>query len=98
MARSQIPAYRLHKPSGQAVVTIRDASGGRRDVYLGTYGSSESRAEYARLIALIATSAPSAAPVPANVDLSVSQVLMAFMKWALGYYRTADGHETSEVK
>src|SRR5262249_7622563 len=40
------PSYRLHKPSGQAVVTL---SG--RDVYLGRYGSPESRAEYDRVVA-----------------------------------------------
>ena len=40
------PSYRLHKATGQAVVTI-DA----RDHYLGRYDSAESRAEYDRLIA-----------------------------------------------
>jgi hypothetical protein len=39
------PSYRLHKPSGQAVVTLDS-----RDFYLGKYGSPESRAEYDRLI------------------------------------------------
>ena len=34
------PSYRLHKPTGQAVVTL---SG--RDIYLGKYGSIESKAE-----------------------------------------------------
>jgi hypothetical protein len=45
-SRGRIPTYRLHKPSGQAVVTI---SG--RDHYLGNYGAVTSRAEYDRLIA-----------------------------------------------
>ena len=44
--RMRTPSYRLHKPSGQAVVTIRG-----RDHYLGPYGSGPSRAEYDRLIA-----------------------------------------------
>ena len=40
----QIPSYRLHKPSGQAVVTLSDTNTGRRrDVYLGAYGTSASR-------------------------------------------------------
>ena len=98
VARSQIPNYRLHKPSGQAVVTIRDASGVRRDVYLGPHGSPESRAEYARLIALAAAGAPAAPSNLAAPDPSVSEVLIAFMKWALTYYRTPGGNETSEVK
>ena len=40
------PSYRLHKPSGQAVVTLDG-----RDIYLGRYGSPESRAEFDRLLA-----------------------------------------------
>ena len=39
------PSYRLHKPSGQAVVTL---SG--KDHYLGLYGSPESTEKYAALI------------------------------------------------
>jgi hypothetical protein len=50
-----IPSYRLHKPSGRAVVTL---SG--RDHYLGAHGSPESRREYDRLVAgwLAARGAP----------------------------------------
>jgi hypothetical protein len=40
------PSYRLHKPSGQAVVTLN-----YQDKYLGPHGSPESRAAYDRLIA-----------------------------------------------
>ena len=43
---TRVPKYRLHKPSGLAVVTL---SG--RDRYLGRHGSPESKAEYERLIA-----------------------------------------------
>ena len=46
-----VPRYRLHKPSGQAVVTIRAPGGARRDVYLGKYNSDDSRREYARVVA-----------------------------------------------
>ena len=42
----KVPSYRLHKPSGQAVVTL---DGG--DHYLGPYGSAASKREYERLIA-----------------------------------------------
>ena len=44
--RRRIPRYRLHKPSGQAVVTL-----GYRDFYLGRFGSKASREEYDRRIA-----------------------------------------------
>ena len=44
------PSYRRHS-SGQAVVTLQDGPGGRRkDFLLGRYNSTESRAEYFRLL------------------------------------------------
>ncbi len=43
--KSHVPAYRLHKPSGQARVIID-----REHVYLGKYGSRESHEKYARLL------------------------------------------------
>jgi hypothetical protein len=46
-----IPSYRKHKQSGQAIVTLSDGLGGRRDVLLGKYGTADSRQEYARVIA-----------------------------------------------
>jgi integrase len=47
---NSVPTYRFHKPSGQAVVTIRGAGGKRTDVYLGAHNSPESRAEYTRIL------------------------------------------------
>lgn len=43
--RATFPAYRLHKATGQAVVTIDG-----RDHYLGQHGTPESRAAYERLV------------------------------------------------
>jgi hypothetical protein len=40
------PAYRLHKPTGQAVVRIDG-----RDHYLGKHGAEASQEKYRRLIA-----------------------------------------------
>ena len=48
---SQIPSYRRHRQSGQAIVTLTDSFGNRRDVLLGTYGTVASRQVYARVIA-----------------------------------------------
>ncbi len=46
-ARSlRTPKYRRHKAKGLAVVTLNG-----RDIYLGPYGSAESKSEYRRLIA-----------------------------------------------
>ena len=54
---SKFPSYRLHKSSGQAVVTVRLSGGDRRDIYLGDYNSPESHREYGRIIAELADSA-----------------------------------------
>jgi hypothetical protein len=43
----KMPAYRLHKPSGQAVVTL-----GGKDCYLGPHGTELSKAEHDRTIPL----------------------------------------------
>ncbi|HEV2946639.1 MAG TPA: hypothetical protein VGX70_04650, partial [Gemmataceae bacterium] len=48
---TKVPSYRRHKQSGQAVVTLTDGQGGRRDFLLGKFGTAASRAEYARIIA-----------------------------------------------
>ncbi len=44
--RTRVPKYRLHKASGQAVVTLDG-----RDHYLGKHGTARSKAEYRRIIA-----------------------------------------------
>ena len=41
----RIPKYRLHAPSGLAVVRLNG-----RDIYLGKHGTKESRQEYGRII------------------------------------------------
>jgi hypothetical protein len=46
MSRHRLPSFRLHKASGQAVVTLQG-----KDTYLGVYGSAESKARYSRLLA-----------------------------------------------
>lgn len=44
--RKQIPSYRLHKATGQAVVTLNG-----KDHYLGRHGTPESQESYKRTIA-----------------------------------------------
>ena len=46
--RKHVPTYRIHKQSGQAVVTINH-NGKRREILLGKYGMPESRSEYQRI-------------------------------------------------
>jgi uncharacterized protein (TIGR03000 family) len=42
------PSYRLHQQSGQAIVTLADGFGGRKDFLLGPYGTPASKAENVR--------------------------------------------------
>ena len=46
MSKRRIPSYRLHKPSGQAIVRLNG-----RMSYLGKHGTDASRQKYDRLIA-----------------------------------------------
>lgn len=96
--KKSVPAYQLHKSSGQAYV--RFTSGGiRRVIYLGKYDSLQSRAEYRRVIAELEspTSAAVSGP-PGKGRTSVNEVLLAYLRHALVYYRTPDGRPTSEAR
>lgn len=86
----EIPSYRIHKPSGRAVVTL---SG--HDHYLGEHGSEASRREYDRLIALWLANGRE--PLESKLECStVSDVADEFIAWARRYYRKGD-RETSQV-
>jgi integrase len=87
------PSYRLHKASGQAVVTID-----RKDHYLGLYGTGESRLRYERLITawMQGETAPPREPDSSN-DLTVAELCAQYLKYASTYY-TKDGEETSELQ
>ncbi|MBO0700773.1 MAG: site-specific integrase [Zavarzinella sp.] len=94
-----VPSYRKHKPTKQAVVTLTDPAGGRRDYYLGRHGSAESRAEYARLIAewnAAGRCLPHNGPAPA--DLTINELLLRFWRHIDGYYRDAAGNPTREAE
>jgi len=65
----RVPSYRCHKPSGQAVVTL---SGG--DVYLGRYGTEQSKPEYQRLVGEWPAS-PFSKPEGAQCDSCIRCVL-----------------------
>ena len=92
-----VPAYRFHKSTGLAVVTIRLPGGCRRDVYLGKHNTDESRREYARLVAELATAATVEQVVGCAKELTVDQVLLAFWHHAERHYRRSDGTATHEL-
>ena len=95
--KSSVPSYRLHKASGQARTIVNG-----RHVYLGKYGSPESRIEYARVLA-----EHSASPVvptgltehsaAARKCFLVSEVIVSYLKFAEGYYSKA-GTPTKEFQ
>jgi hypothetical protein len=100
MARSKsVPTYRLHKQSGQAVVTLVDPTGRRKDVLLGRHGTTESRTEYARVIAEWEANARRIAQTPhCGTDLTVNEVLLHFWHHVEQHYRHGDGTATTEVE
>src|SRR5215217_4680849 len=95
--KGSFPSYRHHKQSGQAVVTLNDPTGRRRDVLLGPHGSPESKAEYARVIGEWQASQRSL-PGPAPADVSVNEVLLRFWDHVEQHYRHPDGSPTTEVE
>src|SRR5262245_12113212 len=99
MARQpRIPTYRLHKQSGQAVVTLADGLGGRRDVLLGRHGTPESQAEYLRVLGEWQAAGCRLAPAPSvGSDLSVNELILRFWPHAEQHYRHPDGTPTSEL-
>jgi integrase len=84
--RNHVPVYRLHKQSGQAIVTLPDGLGNRRDVLLGKYGSAESRKEYVRVLTEWEAKGRKLPPPVATSDLTVNELIVAYWKHARVYY------------
>ena len=86
----RIPAYRLHKPTGQAVVRIDG-----HDYYLGKHETGASREKYDRLIAewLTTRHRPRQEPTrPVDTGLlTVNELILAYWEYAQTYYRDEAG-------
>ncbi|HVZ94804.1 MAG TPA: site-specific integrase [Phycisphaerales bacterium] len=92
---TRVPKYRLHKPSGLAVVRLNG-----KDIYLGRHGSPESQAEYRRVIAewMLSTTAttPGAGRRQAESCI-VNELALAYLRHAKAYY-VKNGRPTGELR
>lgn len=89
---SKPPAYRRHKATGQAVVTL---SG--RDFYMGRHGSKTSRQAYDRLVGeWLANGRRLPADTADNPAITITELLAAYLQHARAYYRKG-GRPTKEV-
>lgn len=102
--RRQLPSYRLHRPSGQAVVTLNG-----RDHYLGPHGSPESRAEYDRLLVLYLAHGRELPASEARAfsrrherdepeSLTIAELIHRFLEHCDSEYRRADGSASREIR
>ena len=95
--KSRIPNYRKHKQSGQAIVTLTDGMGGRKDVLLGKFGTQKSRHEYARVIREWEVNGRRLPVSPAaKREISVNELILVYWQFAENYY-IKDGLPTSEL-
>ena len=91
-AKSRVPSYCLHKPSGRAIIKVAG-----KIIYLGAHDSETSRQNYARIVADILAGRPVCKPSQdAKVPtITIGQLIERFQAHADGYYRK-NGKPTSE--
>src|SRR4051812_29622301 len=88
-----VPKYRRHRASGQALVVIN----GRRH-YLGPHGTKASKLEYDRLITeWLSSGRSSAFGTPAHV-VSITELVVAYLEYAKGYYGDGQRGEYANMR
>ena len=98
--KGEPPSYRLHKQSGQAIVSLTLGGNKYRDILLGPHGSDESNREYARVLLERSVAGALAAPAKSGDqfrDISVSEVCLRFWRHAQVYHRLVDGSPSEEL-
>ncbi len=91
------PSYRLHKQSGQAIVTLTDGLGCRRDVLLGKHGKPESHAAYDRCVAEWIAGGRRLRVTEVGNAISINELLLRFWDHAQDHYRKPDGSPSNEL-
>lgn len=98
--KGELPRYRLHKQSGQAVVSLPLGGGKYRDFLLGQFDTEESKREYTRVInewLAAGMLAPLKQVDGRLTDLSVSELVLRFWKHAEQHYRLVNGSPSGEL-
>jgi hypothetical protein len=87
----RIPKLRHHKSSGRAVATFNG-----RDVYFGTFGSTEAIQNYHRYVAEWEANGrrPS---IPKGSDVTITELAAAYLLYAKDHHRRPDGTPTSRI-
>ena len=92
---TRLPKYRLHKGSGQALVQID----GQR-IYLGVYGTKESKEKYRRHVAEWLAARRPLSEVQfgnsASGGMSINELILRYWYFAKTYYRK-NGEPTKEL-
>jgi hypothetical protein len=83
------PTYRLHKATGQAVVTVNG-----KDHYLGKHGSKESKQRYDQLIGQWLSRGRATAETSAE-DITITEVCAGYFEYAKSYYTVPVGYRDS---
>jgi integrase len=91
--QANLPTYRLHKSSGQAVVTLEG-----RDIYLGLHGTPESRAEYQRRIRDYVNAGFRLPREEDRAALTIQRLCDDYLTFAEREYRHPDGSPTGTVE
>lgn len=98
--KGELPRYRLHKQSGQAVVSLPLGSSKYRDVLLGRFDSEDSKREYTRVINEWLTAGMLAPPTKVDgccAALSLAELVLRFWKHAENHYRLVNGSPSREL-
>jgi integrase len=94
------PSYPKKAHKGQARITVRLTDGRRHDLWLGPFGSPESRKEYRRVLAELEANGgryPLKEQGVVATGLTVAELSLRFWKYAEGYYRLTDGSPSGEL-
>ena len=89
----RVPSYRRHKPTNQAVVTING-----QDIYLGRWNSAASKAEYDRIVSEWLSVGRSLSFGALSEGVTVSELLLAYLKYAKAYYPAGRRGEYANMK